>query len=578
MPQHREDNDNVTQQDYAVDWLVAGAGAGGMTGAVVAHQLGGSVLLVEKEPVYGGTTAKSGGVAWIPANHRLGEFGIEDSSERAYQYLHGLIGDSVPAPRVRAYAERASEMLRFMMRHSHVHYTPLPAYMDYYDSVPGYLNGGRSMDPAPLHIRHLGAAASTMSRDHYTGLLLPFNVSVVEGRRLQDMDAGAYLLGAKLAARYYLDLPARLARRGDDRLTLGPALVARLRRSLLDRDIPLWLDTPITEMLYENGRVCGAKVLRRGEPVTVRAKRGVLLCTGGFARNAGLRRQYQPQPSSDRWTAAAPGATGDGIALGEQVNAALGFMGSAWWSPTYLLPDGRSLALISGKSNPGSIMVNRQGKRFTNEAQPYEDVVKDQYASEGRGEGAVPCYLIFDAQFREKYTAGHIKPAKITPDSRLPQDYFDKGLLSRADTLFELGATLGMDGHALAQTVADFNHHARLGKDPLFGRGDSLHDRYYADPKVQPNPSLAPLEKAPFYALRCEPGDLDTKGGLLCNEHAQVLDRSGDVIAGLYAAGNASAAVMGDTYPGAGSTIGSAMTFAYIAARHALDNGANQQP
>ncbi|MBN7796715.1 FAD-binding protein [Parahaliea mediterranea] len=556
--------------DREIDWLVAGAGAGGMTGAVVAHQLGGTALVVEKEPVYGGTTAKSGGVAWIPGNHRLPELGIDDSPEEGYRYLKGLIGDSVPDARLRAYAEGAPSMLRFMMAHSHVHYTPLPAYMDYYEEVPGYKSGGRSMDPAPLHIRHLGRAAASMSRDHYTGLLLPFNVSVVEGRRLQEMDLGAYLLGAKLAARYYADLPARLARRGDDRLTLGPALVARLRRSLLDRDIPLWLDAPVTELLTEGGRVCGARVTHKGESVTVTARRGVLLCTGGFARNAALRQRYQPQPSSDRWTAAAPGSTGDGIRLGEQVNASLGFMGSAWWSPTYILPDGRSLALISGKSNPGSIMVNRQGRRFANEAQPYEDLVKAQYASEARGEGAIPCYLVFDSLFRQRYTAGHIKPAKITPDDKLPADYFTSGLLARADTLGQLADKLGIDAATLERTVQRFNEHARLGEDPDFGRGRSLHDRYYADPRVEPNPSLAPLDRGPFYALRCEPGDLDTKGGLLCDEHARVLDGDRRPIAGLYAAGNASAAVMGDTYPGAGSTIGSAMTFAYIAARHAF--------
>jgi 3-oxosteroid 1-dehydrogenase len=248
----------------------------------------------------------------------------------------------------------------------------------------------------------------------------------------------------------------------------------------------------------------------------------------------------------------------------------LGFMECAWWSPTYTLPDGRVLALIAGKSYPGSIMVNQQGKRFTNEAQPYEDVVKDQYASQARGEGAIPCYLVFDATFRSKYSAGHIKPGKIEDDRKIPAAIFESGLLTMADSIADLAAKLAIDPEALSNTISTFNEQARKGLDPEFGRGESEHDRYYADKKVKPNPSLGPLEKGPFYALRCEPGDLDTKGGLLCDEHARVLSVDGNVIPGLYAAGNTSAAAMGNTYPGAGATIGSAMTFAYIAAQHAF--------
>jgi 3-oxosteroid 1-dehydrogenase len=245
-------------------------------------------------------------------------------------------------------------------------------------------------------------------------------------------------------------------------------------------------------------------------------------------------------------------------------------MDCAWWSPTYTIPDGRVLALIAGKSNPGSIMVNSLGKRFANEAQPYEDLVKAQYASNARGEGAIPCYLVCDARFRSKYPLGHIKPGKLEDDSKIPASHFDSGLLTRADTLEELAIKLGMEPQSLPATVAKFNEHARRGQDPEFQRGATIHDRYYADPKVGPNPSLGPLETAPYYALRCDPGDLDTKGGLDCDEQARVLNATGLVIPGLYAAGNASAAAMGNTYPGAGATIGSAMTFAYLAAQHAL--------
>ncbi len=556
------------QWDREVDWLVAGSGAAGMTGAVVAHQLGGDVLLVEKEPMYGGTTCKSGGVAWIPGNHHQAAHGVDDSSDEGYAYLKGLIGDSVADARIRAYADRAAEMLTFMEQHSHVTYTPLPGYMDYYEQVPGYKPGGRSMDPGVIHLRRLGHEGAHM-RDDHTGVL-PFNVTVPEGRRLGEMDAGAYLLGARLGLQYLLDLPARLRSKPDRRLTLGPALVAKLRLSLMERKIPLWLNAPMSKLLTSNGRVIGAEISREGETVRVSARRGVLLATGGFAQNAVLRQRYQQAPTGSDWTASAPGATGDGILLGQQLGAAVDFMGSAWWSPTVALPEGPRLALIAGKAYPCSIMVNRAGRRFTNEAAPYEDVVKDQYASEARGEQAIPAYLLFDATYRRKYPAGHIKPGKLESDARLPQSYFDSGLLTRADSIAELAAKTGIDGEQLTATLARFNDYARRGEDPDFGRGATEHDRYYADHKVQPNPCLAPVETAPFYALRVEAGDLDTKGGLLCDEHGQVVDEQGNGIAGLYAAGNTSAAAMGDTYPGAGATIGSAMTFAYIAAQHAF--------
>jgi len=290
----------------------------------------------------------------------------------------------------------------------------------------------------------------------------------------------------------------------------------------------------------------------------------------GASHNGAMRQKYQQAPIGGDWTAAAPGATGDAVSMGEHIGAALGFMECAWWSPTYTIPDGRVLALIAGKSNPGSIMVNRLGKRFANEAQPYEDLVKAQYASETRGEQAIPCYLVFDANYRKKYAVGHIKPGKVEDDNKLDPANFQTGLLTKADSLEELADKLQIERGALLETVTNFNHHARNGEDPEFGRGSTEHDRYYADKTVSPNPSLGPLDAAPYYALRCDPGDLDTKGGLLCDEQARVLHTSGAVIEGLYAAGNASAAVMGNTYPGAGATIGSAMTFAYIAARHAF--------
>lgn len=564
-------NTTSNPSPITVDWLIAGSGAGGMTGAVVASQLGGSALVVEKEALFGGTTAKSGGVIWIPGNHDQANVGIADSIAEGYSYLKDLIGNTVADARIRAYANGAPEMLNFMSEHSHVAYSALPAYMDYYENSPGYKKGGRSMDCAPFNLKTLGPDAKDIRIDHYDGLLLPFNITVLEGRRLQEMGIDAYLLGAKLLGRYLLDIPARLRRQRDNRLALGPALIARLRKSLQDRNVPLWLNSPIKELLVENGVVVGAIVNREGKSVEVKARKGVLLATGGFSHNLKMREQHQPKPTSTQWTAAAPGATGDAITLGESVDAALGFMDCAWWSPTYTIPDGRVMALIAGKSNPGSIMVSQLGKRFANEAQPYEDLVKAQYTANTRGEQTMPCYLIFDANYRQKYAIGHIKPGKVESDSKIPPENFDSGLIAKADTLPALATKLGINADNLVATVTAFNTQARLGEDPEFHRGANEHDRYYADKKVTPNPSLAALDTAPYYALRCEPGDLDTKGGLACDEFGRVLNNEGNVVEGLYAAGNASAAVMGNTYPGAGATIGSAMTFAYLAAKHAFE-------
>jgi len=562
----------VTREfNQEVDWLVAGTGVGGLTGAVVAHELGAEVLVVESASVYGGTTAHSGGVAWIPGHHLQSSVGIDDSKEEGYQYLSSLIGDSVKDERLRAFADKADDMLQFMHQHSRVTYTPLPAYMDYYEEHSGAKHGGRSMCPGAFTLRQLGEEAPYLRRGPFEGLGMPFSMTVVESSSLMKMNLRSYLIGAKLMLRYWLDIPSRLKGLSDDRIACGEALIARLRKTLMDRNIPLWLESPVVELIKEDGKIIGAVINKKGQMISIRARKGVLLATGGFASNLEMREQYHPKPTSTQWTAASPDSNGDGIRLGQSVGAAVDFMASAWWSPSYTMPDGKTISLIAGKAMPGSIMVNRIGKRFTNEAQPYEDVVKEQYLSEQRGEKAIPCYLIFDATYRSKYVIGHIKPSKLESDDNIPSGYFDTGLLTKAETLQQLAEKLAIDKVQLSETVTQFNANALKGIDPDFGRGASLHDRYYADAKVLPNPSLGPIEKGPFYAFKIEAGDLDTKGGIVCDEFGRVCDGGGEVIEGLYGSGNTTAAVMGDTYPGAGATIGSAMTFAYIAAHHALD-------
>ncbi|MEM5774926.1 MAG: FAD-binding protein, partial [Anaerolineaceae bacterium] len=290
----------------------------------------------------------------------------------------------------------------------------------------------------------------------------------------------------------------------------------------------------------------------------------VILAAGGFARNNEMRQRYHPHPITADWTVATPGDCGDAIRAGIKAGAATALMDDAWWGPCFIDSKGVSQFMIWERSFPYSIIVDSAGKRFMNESASYVDCGHWQY-ERNRQVPAIPAYLITDAHHRRYYPLGVGLPG-VTPKA-----YYESGMLTRADTLEELAQKMGIDPQGLRDTVLRFNQHAVQGKDPDFQRGESAYDRIYSDPRIKPNPNLAPLTKAPFYAVRVWPGDLGTKGGLLTNEHAQVLRDDGSVIPGLYAAGNSSASIMGRTYPGPGSTIGPAMVFGMIAGRHAAN-------
>lgn len=302
--------------------------------------------------------------------------------------------------------------------------------------------------------------------------------------------------------------------------------------------------------------------------MTILARAGVLLAAGGFERNLEMRREYQQHPITASWTAGCPHNLGDGIRMGEAVGGSLDLMDEAWWTPVTMLPNDYAWLLVVEKSMPGSIIVNKAGRRFTNEAAPYGDVVHQIYARNQVDAPTVPSYLVFDARYRRSYPCGPLGPAKLQPDSAVGRR-LRREFLHKASTLGELAERIGVDAAGLTQTVERFNKQARAGRDDDFGRGESGYDLYYSDAKIGPNSSLAPLTEAPFYAIAVYPGDLGTKGGLRTDAHARVLSAEDKVIEGLYATGNCSAAVMGTSYPGAGGTIGPAMTFGYLAAAHA---------
>jgi 3-oxosteroid 1-dehydrogenase len=526
------------------DVVVVGSGAAGMTAALAAALNGLSAVVLEKASLFGGSAARSGGGIWVPGNSVLRRAGVSDTPSAASEYLTH-VAPGVSADRRAAFLERGPAMVDFVLANTPLRLMWVPGYADYYPEAPGGQAGGRSIEPVPLDGRMLGAELARLAPPY---LPAPAGVVVTQAdfrwltlgpRHPRSVRAGLHVTGRMLRQRV---LRQRL-------LAMGQALAAGLRAGLLRADVPVLLDTPLTGLIVSDGRVTGVYA---GDQEFI-ARRGVILATGGFERNAEMRQRYQREPIGASWTTGAPGNTGDGHVAGASLGAALDLMDDAWWGPSIPLPSGPFFCLAE-RSLPGSIMVNGAGERFVNECAPYVDAVHAMYDTD-----SIPAWLIFDQRYLETYSIAGRPPGR--PISRRWE-----GVVYSAPTLTELAASIEVDPTTLAKTVTRFGEFALSGVDLDFSRGASAYDRYYGDPRVRPNPNLAPLSKAPFYAARIVPGDLGTKGGLVTDTRARVLRSDGSAIEGLYAAGNVSAAVMGHSYAGAGATIGPAMTFGYIAA------------
>ncbi|HEV2537711.1 MAG TPA: 3-oxosteroid 1-dehydrogenase [Streptosporangiaceae bacterium] len=532
--------------------MIAGSGAAGMTAALTAAHLGLSALVIEKAPVFGGSTARSGGGIWAPGNAVLSAAGVADTPEQARAYL-AYVAEGVPEKSRETLLEHGPAMLDLILAMTPVRFAWVPGYADYYPEAPGGLAAGRSIEPVPFNGGLLGGELGHLARPY-----LPSPVAITQAE-YRWLTLGRHPRGIRAAAR----VAARAARArllGRRTLSLGQALAAGLRAGLLRADVPLWLDTPLTGLEVTGGRVTGVRATRDGEPVLIRARRGVLLATGGFERNEEMRREYQREPIGTGWTTGAPENTGDGIRAGMDLGADTALMDDAWWGPSIALPGGPYFCL-SERNLPGCVMVNGAGQRFVNESAPYVDAVHAMYDGHTPENPHIPAWLVFDQRYRDRYLF-----AGLPPHRPLPRRWYAHGSVVRADDLAGLAAAAGVSADGLVKTVTRFNEFAAAGQDEDFGRGDSAYDRYYGDPRLA-NPNLAPLDRPPFYAVKIVPGDLGTKGGLRTDERARVLRPDGTVIEGLYAAGNASAAVMGHSYAGAGATIGPAMTFGYIAVR-----------
>lgn len=558
--------------DHSVDVLIVGSGNGALTAALSSYEMGvKDLLIVEKSAEIGGTSATSGGGVWIPGNRYAKAAGAQDSFEDAKAYLLNTTPEgAVPEEMVDSYLRNGPKMIDFLHERSDVRYETLEHYPDYYTNVAGSRTGHRSMEPARFDSSLLGDDVKRLRPSHH--MMRLFNriyFTQVEAALLTLQGPGWIKLTLKLIASWALDFAWLIKGNGLGRdVCTGAAGVARLWYSVKKRNIPLWASSPMEELIEEDGRVVGAIIQRDGKKLRVQARKGVILAAGGFERNQQMREEYLPAPTSSDWSGGVEGNTGDAIQAGLKLGAATRLMDGAWWCTTVSVPGEPAPRLsVMEKSYPGSCIVNLRGERFANESQNYMAFQKDLYKQHSEAAPCSPMYQIFDARFRRDYIVGPLMTASLKPDWTIPKEWFETKLVGKANTVRELAEQLGIDAENLEKTVGKMNAYAKTGKDLDFQRGDSAYDRYYGDPRFEPNPCLGVIDEAPFYAMRLEAGDFGTQGGLATNLDAQVLKSDGSAIEGLYAVGNCSAAVL-PTYPGPGSTLGPAMTFAYQAAKH----------
>ncbi len=551
---------------HSVDILVVGSGNGALTAALCNYEMGTQdVLIIEKTDKIGGTSANSGGGIWIPCNHYAKACGAEDSIEEAREYLkHTLKGENTSQSLVDAYLENGPEMLQFLADKTHVEYQSLAHYPDYYSSLPGARNGHRSLEPAPINISVLGKYHKRLRFSHHMMRLLgKIHFTQVEAALLAAKSPGWKKLVTKLILQYIIDIPWRFRSSVSRRLCTGSAGIARLYWSLLQRNIPIWFESPLIELITENDVVIGAKINQQGNIKTIHARKAVILAAGGFESNQTMRERYLPKPTDANWSAAVGSNTGDAINAGIKIGAATNNMDGAWWCTTLCVPGEEKPRLsIMEKSFPGSCVVNAKGLRFANESQNYMAFQRQQFRAHSEQNPCAPAYHIFDSKFRRSYVVGPL----IDENTKIPQRWYDEGFIGCASTWQELAEQMNIDATGLIHTIEKMNRYAASGVDEDFKRGEDEYDRYYADPSIKPNPCLAAITEPPYYAMRIDAGEFGTYGGLVTNEKAQVINESGNIIQGLYATGNSSAGLL-TTYPGPGATLGPAMTFAYQAAK-----------
>lgn len=551
------------------DVVVVGTGAGGMAAAVAAKKMGLSVLLLEKDAVYGGTTARSGGVLWVPNNPISTARPEPDTMEAARTYLKYECGDFYDEARVEAFLLHGPRMVDFFVKETSTQLIPLPEYPDYHAESPGGRTAGRSIMAAPMDGRELGA--------HIRQLRPPLKEITFVGMMFNSSAEIGHFFNVTRSLKSAIYVAKRLATHAWEmathgramRLTNGNALAARLAKSAFDLGIPMWLGTPATSLTRDGDRVSGVVATKPdGSTVRIRARKGVVLAAGGFPQDTARRKELFPHaPSGKEHLSPAPHTnTGDGLRMAEAVGAQVAreLPNAGAWIPVSKVTrsngDTGVFPHLIDRYKPGIIAVNRKGRRFTNESDSYHDMgmAMQKHCADGP---EVAAWLIADHRTIRRYGLGFAKPFPLPLGPHMRSGY-----LLRGRTLRELAGKAGIDGEQLEKTIAEFNQGAVEGKDLQFRRGWRVYNRFLGDKTHQPNPCVAPIQDGPFYAVKVVMGDLGTFAGIKTDAQARVLDADGRAIEGLFAAGNDNASVMGGGYPGGGITLGPAMTFGFVAA------------
>jgi len=548
-----------TPARITVDLLVVGSGTG-MAAVLAASELGLSSLIVEKTEYVGGSTARSGGAFWLPANPVLQEARSGDSLDRARTYLRSVVAGTAPPERRDSFLEHSAATLEMLRRTTPMKFMWAKGYSDYHPEHPGGSALGRTCECRPFNIRRLGGQEVRV-RPGVMKASFPMPTTGADYRWMnlvarvptkalpRVMLRAAQGLGGLLMGRRYV--------------AGGQALAAGLFAGVLRAGIAVWTGASLQRLITDGDRVTGAVVERGGQAVEVLARRGVVLAAGGFDHRMDWRRKFQSESLEPQISLGAEGNTGDAIRIAQDIGAGIDLMDQAWWFPAFApLPGRQPMIMLAERSLPGSLMVDQTGRRFVNEATDYMSFGQHVLKRERSGNPVETMWIVFDQRYRNSYMLA----AELFPRMTIPKRWYDAGIAHRSDSLAGLGPAIGVPVDNFMATTERFNEIARRGEDLDFRRGDSAYDRYYGDPTISPNPNLRPLTDGPFYAAKVVLSDLGTCGGLRADERARVLREDGSVIGGLYAIGNTAANAFGATYPGAGATIGQGLVFGYIAA------------